>query len=426
MRILSKGNELPFVHRSIGWDESTNFKDFDIVFVNLRTLEKESHKYDHPYNDSENSPKIFQSSDVSEFIKEDGHMVIYLPESPITEMGDTTTVRKDFSYSSPSHQARAGSIPDPEPYCEYDLLRWLPCTIKATTDESGKSIDVFLPEWDWYFGTRFAWNKFLKVSRTAGYDKNTIAENSYGKIISIEMNKNGGSLKLIPPTDSITYSEFVRNTLENVFGVESNVEGRSPPSWVSDYSLPSEEDTKSSIERKESELTQLKEELESITKFKRLLYETHTNLEDVTKEALREIGFTVDGEVPGKRDGILHTSHTKFALEVTGTTGGIKLKKCRQLDEWVENAVVEFPNEDVSGLLIVNPEMNTSPDNREVSVEPNVEGYMKRRGDYKILTTPDLYRIVELCLEGKAEKDVIEEMFYQEDTLLELPPEFSQ
>ena len=108
-------------------------------------------------------------------------------------------------------------------------------------------------------------------------------------------------------------------------------------------------------------------------------------------------------------------------LEITGTTGGIKLSKCRQLDEWVDNAVAESPQQSVSGLLIVNSEMSTAPGDRNLAVEPNVQKYMDKRGDYKILTTIDLYKLVKLEIEEEIGRKVLKQMLSQKDTLLTLP-----
>lgn len=428
MRILSKGSELPFVHESVGWDESTNFKDYDIVFVNLRTLEEAAQDYDHPYNESDESPEILDKSDVSTFIQEDGYMVVYLSDSPVAEMGNTTTEPKSKYSSQPvtARQRQVNKNKEVEPYNDYELLNWLPFSANITTDESGESVDVFEDEWKWYFGNLFSWDKIIDVDSSTFYDTYSITENSYGERIATRISRSsGGHVTLIPPDESIVYSDFVKNALQNVFDIDVGVEGRAPPAWLSDYSLPNEEDIEDSIQEKKKEIEELENELESLTKLKKLLYETNTNLEEVTRDSLRELGFTVDGEVPGKRDGILRTSETDFALEITGTTGGIKLRKGRQLDDWVENVMAEDPDEDVSGLLIVNPEMGTPPEERDISIEPNVQNYMEQRGDYKVLTTLDLYRLAELNLKEGVDKDDIEEMFYQDDTLLSLPKELS-
>lgn len=428
MRILSKGSELPFVHESVGWDESTNFKDYDIVFVNLRTLEESAQDYDHPYNESEESPEILPPMDVSTFIDQDGYMIVYLPDSPIAEMGQVTTkIKNDVSWL-PTVSRPAIKIEEVEPYREFDLTKWLPFDVNLSIGESGDSVVVNFGYWRWYFGERFSWNKFINIDSDSGYSTKDIARNSYGKCISkrIEDKYGEGYIDLIPSDEHHTYSEFVKNTLQNVFDIESNVEGRAPPAWLSEYSLPNEDNIEDRIQEKRKEIEELEEELDSLTKFKKLLYETSTNLEEVTRESLRELGFTVDSEVPGKRDGILHTDETQFALEITGTTGGIKKSKGRQLDDWVENVLAENPGENVSGLLIVNPEMGTAPNERDISIEPNVERYMRQRGDYKVLSTVDLYHLVELNLKEGVDKGDIEEMFYQDDTLLSLPEEYRE
>lgn len=431
MRVLSKGSALPFAHESVGWDESINFKDFDVVFVNLRTLEKSAEEYDHPYNESDESPCVFDPYEVTTFVKTGGFMVVYLPDLLTVSMGNTTTKPNRDNATTFTTMGRGAKQQDKEvePYDAYELISWLPFPISIDTDESGESVSVLEDEWKWYFGGRFEWERIISHSTyETKYNSDTIAENSYSESIATKVthsyNTSDGYVAIIPPDESITYSDFVKDALQYVFGIDINVEGRAPPAWLSDYTIPNEEKIENSIDEKKEEILELEEELESLTKFKKLLYETSTNLEEVTREALRELGFTVDGEVPGKRDGILHTQDTQVVLEITGTTGGIKKSKGRQLDDWVENVMAENPGDEISGLLIVNPEMGTPPDERDISLEPNVKAYMEQRGDYKILTTVDLYRLLKLNLKQGVDKEDVEKMFYQDDTLLSLPEEY--
>lgn len=430
MHILSKGSDIPFVNESIKWGESTNFKDFDVVFVNLMSLEKNADNYDHPYNESDESPKMFDYMDVTEFMKTGGQMVVYLPKNPIVNMGNATTEKEKNKQPTATVPMPKGSKLNQkedtvDPYTEYELLSWLPFSVSFDDSESGVSIEKVQEAWKWYFGERFNWDMMINGP---GYDSNynthPIAKNSYDSDISIKAtNKysDDGFVSLIPPKFDISYSDFVNKTLDEVFDVKSNVEGRSPPTWVSDCKLPGEERIEVEIEKKKEEIEELDKELDDITSSKRLLYETNEPLEQIVRDSLRELGFKVEDEVPGKRDGILYTSEINFAIEVTGTTGGIKLSKARQLDDWVENVTVEFPDEEVSGLLIVNSEMNTNPEDRDVRVEPNVENYMEQRGNYKILTTIDLYEMVKLALSEEVDKDSLEQMFYQDETLLTRP-----
>ena len=426
MRVFSKGSGLPYVHKSSGWNEHANFKDYDVVFVNLLNLENKSQNYDHPYNGSENIPKLLDSSDVSKFIRTGGYMIVYLPKHPTVEMGETTTKPKKTAGGSQQPAPRGGSMSkkdNTEPYSEYNLLDWLPFSAKFNTDESGESIEVFKNDWKWYFGDSFKWEYMISGFSGQFFDYKTIAKNSYDEDISIEVTRgnDGGYAALVPPNSNYLYSEFVKSVLQNVFDIESGVRGRAPPSWLSDYSLPTEENIQQEIDEKRSEVNRLEKEIENITQFKQLLYEADTRLEETVQNALRQIGFDVSGEIPGKRDGVLHSNKTDFVLEITGTTGGIKLSKCRQLDEWVDNAVAESPQQSVSGLLIVNSEMSTAPGDRNLAVEPNVQKYMDKRGDYKILTTIDLYKLVKLEIEEEIGRKVLKQMLSQKDTLLTLP-----
>lgn len=418
MRILSKGSELPFVHESVGWDESTNFKDYDIVFVNLRELEESAQDYNHPYNESFDSPELFDRYDVAQFIRGNGYMIVYLPKSPEVDMGKATTIRKDNKQLSQQVGLRKND--NVEPYYKYHLLKWLPFGVSINTEECGESVELINEDWKWHFGSSFEWNKLITINNAVTYSENSIAKNSYGESISTRITKDNGFIDLIPSDNSITYSEFVKQTLENVFDIECGVEGRSPPSWVSDYTLPNETDIERNIQIKKEKINKLEERLDSLTKYKHLLYETGYRLEDVVRDALRDLGFTVTDEVPGKRDGVLETSKTAFVLEITGTTGGIKKKKFRQLDDHVENVIEEEEYESVSGLVISNPFMDDDPDDRDIRIEPNVKHFIERRENYKVLTTVDLYRLIKLHQEQEIETDDIENILHQDNILLSI------
>jgi len=164
MRVFSKGSDLPYVHKSSGWNEHANFKDYDVVFVNLLNLENKSQNYDHPYNGSENIPKLLDSSDVSKFIRTGGYMIVYLSKHPTVEMGETTTKPKKTAGGSQQPAPRGGSMSkkdNTESYSEYNLLDWLPFSAKFNTDESGESIEVFKNDWKWYFGDSFKWEYMI-------------------------------------------------------------------------------------------------------------------------------------------------------------------------------------------------------------------------------------------------------------------------
>lgn len=427
MRVLSKGTQLPFVDESVDWSENANFKDYDVVFVNLRTLEEDSHKYDHPLNGNVASPELFDKESVNTFIETGGNMIVYLPDKQIVKMNspidsqNPRTVLNKVGMQLPKDVRNSGDI------SEYDLLHWLPFKTNIDSSESGKSVENVQRHWRWFFGDQFCWDQIISHECTQ-YKFKSIADNSYNKSIATKVYKgssNSNCIYLLPAKGSISYSDFVKNTLVNKFRADIDIEGRSPPSWLSDIRLPDENKIINEIEEKENKISELEEELDEIQKYKSLLYERGDKLEEITLQALEKLGFDIDGEIPGQRDGVLQTSDGKFALEITGTSGGIKKSKARQLDDWVDNLLAEAPGESVSGLLIVNPQMGIPPAQRDTSLEPNVEKYLQKRGDYKVLTTLALLSLIKAELDEGVDKTEIEEMLHQENTLISLPEDFS-
>ena len=217
-------------------------------------------------------------------------------------------------------------------------------------------------------------------------------------------------MALVPPKSDSTYSDFVAKALRNIFGRENNIGDIAPPEWLSNYELPGEENIKNKISEKQTEIDSLEQELENLTGFKKLLYTYDDELENIVRDTFRQLGFTVEGEIPGGRDGILKTETADFVLEITGTGGGIKKKKVRQLDDHVESYIAENPEGEIKGLLIVNPDFTTDPDKRDIRIEPNVENYINRRGDYKVLTTPDLYQLIADHIKQEIDQSEVERL----------------
>ena len=442
-RILSIGSKLDFADY-VDWHEGANYKDNNIMFVNLRDLESQSKKFFHPYFEDFMSVDFPSRKQVRSFVMDGGNdLIVTLPTSPEAEMKGEKQSRGQ-SQQLPQ-TGNAGSTDDTDNGLEHfscDMLRWLPANVSVEA-MSGESISVPLTSetptyWDWYFDSDFGWDltiqgvrqlssmrdgstytnpNTLTRSGSSGSNKTgpiprmqALARNASNECIAArielfprkrvdtsrldEYSLQPGAIYLIPLKPQMTFSDFARQVLLNNYDVlDEGVEHQ--PDWVQDYSLPEETRIRERISELESELEELNNEVEEPAKYKPLLYEIGDPLEDLVRETLREVGLEVGGEVPGKRDGVIKLSESQWiSLEIFGSVNGVKARKYRQLTDWVENVQVDHPDVEVDGLLIANTFAEDDPEERPPELlQGDPKRLMEQRG-FHAVSTIDIYRMV--------------------------------
>jgi hypothetical protein len=160
------------------------------------------------------------------------------------------------------------------------------------------------------------------------------------------------------------------------------------------------------VDRIESEwIDQLQQELTNTQEYKQLLWEQGDELEEIVYTALQDAGFTIEDEVPGRRDGAIDLAEGKVMMEITGTTGGVSENKLRQLQTWVDNSQDEL-DEEITGLLIINHQRDRNPSERRIQLDEQREAYLDSRG-LQLVTTLELFRMVNGLSTGEiSEEDV--------------------
>jgi hypothetical protein len=180
--------------------------------------------------------------------------------------------------------------------------------------------------------------------------------------------------------------------------VDLNTVGRQPD-WLGDYQAPREEELEAEIER-------LHRELAHAQAYKQLLWEQGDELEEIVYIALQDAGLTIEEEVPGRRDGAIDLADRKVMLEITGTTGGIKESKLRQLQTWVDNNQNDY-DEEITGLLVINHQRDRNPSERRVQLDEQREVYLDSRG-LQLITTPELFKMVTGISMGDISEDDVQ------------------
>lgn len=427
-RILSVGGEFEFATKNIDWSEHSNFKDYDIIFFNLHDLIEET--YHVPDADNPRSINFPSSDDIIQALKAGSDLYVILPGHEQTEAWSSRAAR---------------SVP---------ILNWLPFNINLIKEE-GRSVENIAEKWEWYFDTEFKWDYLIEsevrnISKTTIFMKRnpretifrreSLAETRYGKDIATNIqggetvkfmsgrNKGSGnvfkvdwwpgSAYLLPLIDRFHFQQFAEECLIRFHEEDIDYENNTPPEWLSDYTLPEEQEILDEISKLRNKLESKQDQLEGIEQYKELLYEKGPTLENIVRKTFRDIGYDVEGETPGRRDGVIQLRSSQAVLEIHGTNGGVPLDKCRQLDDWVERAVVE-ESDDVIGLLVVNPLRNQNPAQREDAIPDNVIDYMNRR-NHKILTTTTLFKLIKAKESGVLEKEEITNRLIGDPTVIQV------
>ena len=145
------------------------------------------------------------------------------------------------------------------------------------------------------------------------------------------------------------------------------------------------------------QLAVAQEELEDVTRLKRLLYETGEGvLEPIVLEALRALGGII--ELPkqsGKEDGRLVDPGDRSAtLEIKGRSGTLRLSDVRQAHQWVADSIA-YEERESKCILIANLHRDKSPADRG-EVFPSNCVKAARNFDICLLTTTQLFNAVGL------------------------------
>ncbi|MDZ7689447.1 MAG: hypothetical protein U5J64_12195 [Halobacteriales archaeon] len=434
---LSIGENIDIVDESVEWDEERNIRDFKIAFANLRTINKISEKEGPAGN------VIYpEETELYEHLSAGNYIFIILPEE--RKIGKGVVL---------------------------DAVNWIPFDL-GMEEESGRSVqeESISEEWEWYFdGGNFTWNicmenigrevlqerildpesPGIKHSEKIFYELDSLAMNRYGKCLAgkirlgsvevkdinfIDMRNpqrsspdyKDGKLYLLPLIEGYDYESLVEGILENLFGVSLSNE-KDTPGWTEEYTVPGEKEVerrldevdemirKLGLEREEKEV-----ELGELRRYKGLLYGNEDFLEELVPEVLDEIGFDVEGEIPHGRDGAILLDDTMMVLEITGTKGGVSLKKCRQLNNWVDEyrySETENPKQECVGILIINPFREKKPDKRTGYIDNNTERFMRDR-NHKILTTPALFQLYTEYERGNISEQEVEELLTNNETVI--------
>jgi hypothetical protein len=323
---------------------------------------------------------------------------------------------------------------------------WLPLPVRLI-EESGRTIELIDKSYQRYFEFVDKWSFcFEEVTENDEYvkriselhereylvklDSEVIAQNRYARPIAIKLgyylrdkpkygqdpNKytirhTSGSLILLPLPTKIDVKEAINILLEDFEDIKQRTQ---PPDWIEAISVPKESEIKKDILLRQSQINRLTEEIELFekqkeeqTKFKQLLYETGTPLQDICRTTFELLGFAVDCSY---EDFVITKNNEEAIVEVKGKEGVIERKDSSQLSQNRRNYAIQKSRsiKDVKAILLGNPWRLIPPEERvkkdafasHVIEDAKVE-------DMILLTTLELFKALCALLENKLSRDEI-------------------
>jgi len=344
----------------VSWDEikSVNIVDFEVVVVCpscLTTELQEIHQYDFLQSIRKSFARLLKSKG----------KVIVLGEK---RREIVTAWRGCSNYSwSP---------------IDVDTVEERGDTITLGT-EHWKNYFSRFKEWDYYY-SHFHTTRELKEicgqhpSYTYSQDMLFYAVNRYEKLLSVSLSfsvgvKNGkkvatlGEFILLPHIQNLDHKEGVNIILEELLSLPQTA---LPPSWVENVPIPLVSDIQKKIEEKKVGIEKIQDEIiehekkkHELEKFKKLLFVSGTELEEIFSTCLEKCGGRIESARYSQEEFVLHYKGGIYLIECKGISKSVSLTHVRQLVDYILK-FEEDENKIGKGILFGNAWKDLPPDAR--------------------------------------------------------------
>ena len=311
---------------------------------------------------------------------------------------------------------------------EFDSYSFLPIKLNLT-EVVGEQIDVCCssPYREFFINTRecYYYDTYFSVaenSTTLGKIKGT------DKAVAAVIPYGSGKIVLLPQIyeedEYDTEDEWKENGkkyLDSLFELNRRLnitdEEIDLPEWANSVCILDEKlrlKKQNDIERKiaklQNELENEKLAIQEIQKYKLLLTSSGSLLEEIVKQVLEELGFTLLEAEKGRSDIVAKYGEDAIVAEVKGVTKSAAERHAAQLEKWVSQYLEE--NEvSAKGILIVNGFCNTPLNERVEEVFPQqMLKYCVARGHVLLTSTQLLCLYIEVNKNPKCREERIEEL----------------
>jgi len=213
-------------------------------------------------------------------------------------------------------------------------------------------------------------------------------------------------------------TQFINAIIELTSELKKTTGDYSLPAWVNYYFLPNEKEQKQALAGKEknlqellSQISQSKEEIANMEKYKLLLSGTGPSLEFQVANILREIGFKVEVGTEGRDDLIVKYGEKTAVVEIKGVSKSAAEKHAAQLEKWVAEYLTSYEVKP-KGILIVNAFCSTPLHARNEPPFPHQMITYSTNREHCLITTMQLLGIY-LTVKSKPEncEQLINELF---------------
>ena len=433
-RIWVLGKEIRGI-KSLNWNanEITSFADCDTLVVDVASLNEKLLQ----------SIKLEQAQKLFDEIKK--RFKTGLEIICITGKSFTTTVdKRDKQYCPPYH------TPEPQ---EINNYFWSPISCNYDETPRGKTLQKV--------NQNFKFVKYLE-----GVNEFNISMNGLIAIKNNCQSESNATYAISTPaiSDKVEAEHLILSKSDDLLGgvfSGSGIEGKMiflpplgtadesinkifeilgicqqtpTPSWALNIAIPGTieiekeiQDIDKEIQEKKDSKNTLCSKLEDLTNFRKLVYATGDELEEIVKNTLELMGLS--GIRTGKqgRDDLLfdfnhNDNYSLCSVEVKGTSDSLKLRDLRQSNNWIEDHQ-EHEQIKAKGLIVCNTfcndELQKSRTKRD-TVSPENLQYAKER-KLCILSSVVLLDFCEYILNGN-EPDVkkIENAISNTDGILDL------
>ncbi len=436
-RVLVIGAETTRTVTTTGWlDEWPNLTDFDVVIINLPSLDRAT---------------------LVRLSRLDKHRLVSMRDELFDLMmskGEIYCIMAPFMAFGSYLYFADGSM---EP--EWSNFKWSPIGF-SLTEIRGETVLVegevkfedYLRQvagWECYLNSTAGLNYLeerLRRDQKLGQDEEVfwqslpLATNRYGKPLAsslcfgVRQRENGSNktkirfisdcLHLLPPSNKISLEQGIDLLIEEAKGIPAQTIA---PDWSGLYHIPGEEqleqkigETEKRIKSAEREQKRLFQAYRKLQRGKSLLFEHGENLKRVTGEVLQRMGFSVRPHALAAGLLVVQTRRGKILLDTAGRSGPCQPGDLQLL---LQHAV--FAQEEDGriwkGILIFNHYRLEDPSQERPAAFPAEVAVQAREMSLGLATADGLYAAYCMVLRGSMLREELEERLCCEAGIIHLP-----
>lgn len=326
-------------------------------------------------------------------------------------------------YSGTGRNARQTNI-----VREFNAYSFLPIKLNVT-EVVGERIDICCssPYRDFFTNTRTC---YYYASYFSVAENSTILGKIKGtdKVVAAVIPYGSGKIVLLPQiyeeeeykTEDV-WKENGKKYLDSLFELNRRLkitdEEMDLPGWAQNIyildekvKLKKQNTIENKIAKLEKELDKERIAVQEVQKYKLLLTSSGTTLEEIVKQVLDELGFTILEAEKGRSDIIAKYGEVAIVAEIKGVTKSAAEKHAAQLEKWVAQYIEE--NEvSPKGMLIVNGFCDMPLNERLEDVFPQqMLKYCVSRGHVLLTSTQLLCLYIEVCKNPICKEERITEL----------------